>query len=142
MLHVDVNHAVMAIGFNDRGDEHDGIAADFLDEGRVFDSKTVGKFHEHFRGAGFWGVDAAVRPVDGLAFGDKLLRIGIAEAARISETSGDFLVAVQFPEIGFVGNGYNEHLAALFGRADAPNFDAGAFAGEETKIGVDVLGVI
>src|SRR2546422_3185735 len=46
VLHVDINHAVVAIGFDDGGDEHDGIAADFLDEGRVFDSKTVGKRSE------------------------------------------------------------------------------------------------
>src|SRR2546421_233550 len=90
VLHVDVNHAVVAIGFDDGGDEHDGIAADFLDEGRVFDSETVGKFHEHFRGAGFWGVDAAVSPVNGLTFGDDLLRFGIAEAAGVGKASGDF----------------------------------------------------
>jgi len=32
-LHVDVNHAVVAIGFDDGGDEHDGIAADFWMKG-------------------------------------------------------------------------------------------------------------
>src|SRR6267143_271909 len=142
MLHVDVNHAVVAIGFDDGGDEHDGIAADFLDEGRVFHSETVGKFHEHFRSAGFGRVDAAVGPVDGLAIGYELLRFGLAEAAGIGETSCNFLVAVEFREIGFVGHGYDEHLAAFFGRADAPDFDPGAVTSEQAEIGVDVLGVI
>src|SRR2546430_14287169 len=37
---------------------------------------------------------------------------------------------------------YTTLFRSLFGRADAPNFDTGTFAGEETEIGVDVLGVI
>jgi len=87
-------------------------------------------------------VDAAVGPVDGLAFGDELLRFGIAEAAGVSESSGDFFVAIELREIGFVGDGGDEHLAAFFGCADAPDFDSGALAGEQAEIGVDVLGVI
>ena len=87
-------------------------------------------------------MDAAVGPVDRLAFSDELLRIGLAEAARIGETSSDFLVAIKLREIGFIGDGDDEHLAAFLGSANAPNFDAGTLAGKEAEIGVDVLGVI
>jgi hypothetical protein len=142
VLHVDIDHAVMAIRFDNWGDQHDGIAADFLNEGRVFDSKAVGEFHEHFRRAGFRGVDAAVGPVDGLAFRDELLRFDIGEAAGISKTRGDFLEALEFREICFVRDSGDEHVAAFFGGADAPDFNPGAFAGEQAEIGVDVLGVI
>ena len=142
VLHVDVNHAVVAINFDDGSDQYDGIAADFLNEGRVFDSKTVSELHEHFRRAGFGRVDAAVGPVHGLAFGDQLLRVGITEASRIGETSGDFLVAIEFREIGFIGNSGDKHLTAFFGHADAPDFHPRALAGEEAEIGVDVPGVI
>jgi len=87
-------------------------------------------------------MDAAIGPVDGLAFGHELLRFSFSKATRIGEASGDFFVAIQLGEIGFVRNGGDEHLAAFFGSADAPNFDAGALAGEQAEIGVDVLGVI
>ena len=53
VLHIDVHHAVVAVGFDDGSDQHDGIAADFLNEGRVFHGETVSKLHEHFRRAGF-----------------------------------------------------------------------------------------
>ncbi len=142
VLHVNVNHAVVAVHFDDGSDEHNGIAADFLDEGRVFDGKTVSEFHKHFRSAGFRGVDAAVGPVDGLAFGNELLRFGIAQATGIGEAGGDFLIAIEFREIGFVGDGSNEHLAAFFGVTNAPDFDAGALIRQQAEIGVDVLGVI
>jgi len=104
-----------------------------LDEGRVFDGKTVSEFHKHFRAPVFRRVDAAVGPVDGLAFGNELLRFGIAQATGIGEAGGDFLIAIEFREIGFVGDGSNEHLAAFFGIANAPDFDAGALAGEQTQ---------
>jgi len=114
----------------------------FLDEGRVFYGETVSEFHEHFRSAGFGGVDAAVGPVDGLAFGNEPLCFGIAQAAGIGEAGGDFFVAIELCEIGFVGDGSDEHLAAFFRGADTPDFDAGTLAGKEAEIGVDVLRVV
>ena len=142
VLRVDVHHTVVAIGFDDGSDQHDCIAADFLDEGCVFHSETVGEFHEHLWSAGFGRVDAAVSPVNGLAFGDELLRFRITEATGICEARGNFLVAIESSEIGFVGDRGDEHLAAFLGRADAPDFDPGAPASEQAEIGVDVLGVI
>src|SRR2546421_3220828 len=87
-------------------------------------------------------MDASVSPVDGFAFSDQLLRFGFTKATRIGEASGNFLVAIESCEIGFVGNGGDEHLAALFGSANAPDFHPGALAGEQPEIDVDVFGVI
>ena len=48
VLHIDVHHAVVTVNFDNGSDQHDGVAADFLNEGRVFHGKTVSKLHEHF----------------------------------------------------------------------------------------------
>jgi hypothetical protein len=61
---------------------------------------------------------SAAKRRTGLTFGDELLRFAIAEAAGVGKVSGDFLVAIEFREIGFVGNGCDEHLAAFLGRTD------------------------
>src|SRR5689334_3581927 len=87
-------------------------------------------------------MDAAVGPIDGFPFCNQLLRIGLTEAARISEASRDFLVAIELREIGFVGNGGDEHLAAFFGGADAPHLHSWTLDGEQAEIVVDVFGVI
>src|SRR5438094_4397043 len=87
-------------------------------------------------------MDASVSAVDGFAFSDQLLRFGFTKATRVGEASGNFFVAIESCEIGFVGNGGDEHLAAFFGRANAPDLHPRALVGEEPEISVDVFGVI
>src|SRR5437016_5490104 len=87
-------------------------------------------------------MDASVSPVDGFAFSDQLLRFGFTKTTRIGEASGNFFVAIESCEIGFVGNGGDEHLAAFFGGADTPDLHSWALAGEQAEIRVDVFGVI
>src|SRR5207253_4822033 len=60
VLEIDVHHAVMAVDFNDGSNKNDGVVADFLDEGGVFDGQSIGELHQHFRGAGFRRMDAPV----------------------------------------------------------------------------------
>jgi len=70
------------------------------------------------------------------------LCFSVGKPARIAKAGGDFFVAVELGEVDFLGNGDNEHFAAFFRVADAPNFYARTLAGEQPKIGVDVLRVI
>src|SRR5260370_18638473 len=58
---------VAAIRLNHRGDEHDRVAADSLNEWSFFDDQPIREFHQHLWAAGLRSVDAACDPVDRLS---------------------------------------------------------------------------
>src|SRR2546430_16372366 len=87
-------------------------------------------------------MDASVSPVDGFAFSDQLLRFGFTKATRIGEARGIFFVAIESCEIGFVGNGGEEHLAGFFRPANASNLHPCARVGAEPETTLSNFGRI
>ena len=140
---VDVDHAVAAIDFNDRSDEHDHVLADVLDVWGVIDGEAVGQLHECCGRAGFRRVDGAGDVVDRKRLIDQRFGLGIVQTdlARVGELGKArvvFLVLIQ--QLG-VGNGGGDHLAALFGVADGEDFDARTAGLKQAEVFVDIFSV-
>ncbi len=120
-----VNHAVVAVYFHDRSDQKDRVLADVLNHRRVFDGQTIGQLHQHFRRAGFRRVNGAGSPVERLARGNELLRLGFGDLARVSELGGDFLEVVELRDICFVTHRDQHEVATFFSLPTLKTFTRG-----------------
>src|SRR5690242_9339722 len=87
-------------------------------------------------------MDAAIGPVDWLALGDKLLRLGVAQPTRIGKSRGDLFIAVELGEIGLVAYRHHQHLTAFLRLANAPQLYPRALRSQQPHVIVDVFGVV
>ena len=140
---VDVDHAVAAVHFNHRRDQHDHVRADVLDVRRIIDGEAIGQLHQRCRRAGFDGVDGAGDVVDRVRLIDQRAGLGVVEidGARIAELGQTLLVGIGVLQQVGIGNGHRDHLAAFFGVADGEDLHARAGSGKHAEVLVDVFGV-
>ncbi len=140
---VGVDGLVAAVGFDDGGDEDDGVVADGLDEGGVLDDEAVGELDEHLRAAGLGRVDAGGDPVDGLGSVDELLGFGLGGFAGVGEGGEVALVFVEVLDGLFAGDGEDDHVAAFLAlEGQLPELGAGGVLGELGVVAVDVGDVV
>ena len=93
-----------------RGNHHDHVLADCLDQGRIFDCEPVGHFHQHLRRAGLGRVNGPGCPIERLAFPNQLLGFSVVNPAWVGQLSRDLLVTVQLRKIGFIAD-QNEYCS-------------------------------
>ena len=140
---VDVDHAVAAVHLHHRGNQRDDVIADGLDVGAVVHRQPVGQFHERRGRAGFGGVDGAGDVVDGRGSGHQAIGLGIVEmdgagVAKLRQ-AGAILVELRHQALRRYGDG--DRLAALFGLADAEDFDPRRGGFQHAHIAIDLGGI-
>ena len=136
---VGVDLLVAAVGLDYGGDEDDGVVADVLDEGRVFDDEAVGELDEHLGAAGLGGVDAGGDPVDGLGGVDDLLGLLLGGLAGVGEGGQIGLIFVEVLHRLFGADGEDYHVAAFFGlERHLPELGARGVFGQLFVVAIDV----
>jgi hypothetical protein len=137
----EVDHPVPAVHFQHRRDEGDDVLPDAADHRRVLDGQPVGELHQHLRASRLRRVHGPRRVVERLPLIDQLLRLGIADLARIGEARGDVAVAVERGQVLLAGDGDEHHLPPLLGLPDEENLDTRRGRRQRAHVAVDVLRV-
>ena len=140
---VDIHHAVAAVDFDHRRDEHDHVRADVLDVGRVVDGQAIGQLHQRRGRAGLGRVDGAGDVVDGPGLVDELARFGVIEAdrARVGKLGQARVILFRAREQFRIGDGGGDHLAAFFGVADGEDLYPRAAGLQHAEVLVHIFGV-
>ncbi len=137
----EVDLAVAPVGLDDRGQEHDDVFADVLDERRLLDRQPVGELHHHLGAAGLGRVDGPGRVVERLALRDQLLRLALREPARIGELGRDVAIVIQVANRLGVGDCDDDHLPALFTLPHREDLDARRSLRQRPHVLGNVFGV-
>jgi hypothetical protein len=138
---VGVDLLFTSVDLDDRRDQRDDVAADRLDERRVFHGEAIRQLDQHLWPAGLGRVHAAGDPVDGLRRPDQLLRLRFGRFSRIGERGEHPLVFVQLPDRRLVRNGEDHHVAPFLGLSDPPHRDAIRCLVEGIVVPIDVIRV-
>ena len=138
--HVPVGDQLHAVGIDGR--EQEDIVVEDAQRLRIAAAEeVVGLGEEGLGGDDFVGVQAAIDPDDGLAFGGEGVRLIVGEAFGAGEALGDFFVARQVFEIGRRGDDGHDDGAAFGGLADLFELDAVGLGGDLVPV-VEQLGVV
>ena len=138
--HVPVGDQLHAVGIDGR-EQEDVVVEDAQGLRIAAAQEVVGLGEEGLGGDDFVGVQAAIDPDDGLAFGGEGVGLIVGEAFGAGEALGDLFVARQVFEIGRRGDDGHDDGAAFGGLADLFEFDAVGFGGDLVPV-VEQLGVV
>ena len=113
-----VDHQVLAVGILRRHHQHDGVVEDLPDHRRVLGRETVDDVDDGLTVRDFGRVNRGVDQVEGLAFGDELLRFRIRQAARVREAPVDLDEAVELRQVLRRADAQQREAVAHRGLAD------------------------
>src|SRR5580700_10957771 len=117
---INIDHAIAAVDFDYRSDEHDHVRAYVLDIWGIVDRQTISQFHQGRGSAGLRGVDGTGDVVDGPGLVEELPGFGIiqADGARISKLSQARVVLFRVGKEFGVRDGGGDHFPAFLGVPD------------------------
>ena len=138
---VDVHHAVAAVDFNHRRDQHDHVRTDVLDIRRVINRQSVCQLHQRRRRARLRRVNRSRNVVHRIRRVDQRLRLRVVhpQRARIGKLRQPLVVFLLRLQQALIGNGRGDHLAAFFRVADGDNLHARRARGQHAEVLVHVL---
>ena len=122
---VGVDLLLAAVDLDDRRDQRDDVAADVLDERRLFDDQPVGELDQHLGPAVLRRVHAADRVVDRLGGVQQLPRARLGGLARIGQLAEHVAIRVERLDRRLVGDREHDDVAPFFGGADLQVLRAG-----------------
>ncbi len=135
---VPVDVPVAAVRLGDRRERDDHVVADLLQQRRLFGGEPVGQLHQHLGRAGLSAVQASHQVVDRLGGRDDLVRLHVADPARVGELREISPVSLEVLHRLGGRNRNDDVVAAFIGLADRHHADTRRRRRQRAVIAEDV----